>query len=163
MTHTEIDQIWAEATYYEKEGEQLHLTGELAAAATQRQAESIETDDRTGLVAEYLDKDLPASWDDLPLTARRQWLTDGSLPTATTAGDTGWWAGMKKRDTVSKLEIWSECFGYPPEDMKRADSYDISTIMSQIPGWDDSGQSRRLPLYGKQRVFTRSQAEGERG
>lgn len=156
MTHEEIDQIWAEATYYEKEGEQLHLTGDLAAAATQRQAESIETDDRTGLVAEYLDKDLPASWDDLPLGARRQWLTDQTLPSATTTGDAGWWAGMKKRDTVSKIEIWSECFGYPPEDMKRADSYDISTIMSQIPGWDDTGKRARLPIYGLQRVFTRT-------
>ena len=56
---------------------------------------------------------------------------------------------------VSKIEIWAECFGRDPENMRKIDAYEITAIIGQIDGWEDSGVQRRLPIYGKQRIFQR--------
>ena len=42
-----------------------------------------------------------------------------------------------------------------PSDMKPADSYDITALMTQIPGWHKAEKSVRLPLYGRQRGYER--------
>ena len=149
-----IDQLWAEARYRDKQGEKLYLTGEVLEAAEHIQAESVEADDRIGIVQEYLDKVLPPNWDMIPLMARRVWLEDGTLPDH--LREVGMWDSTKQRDTVSKIEIWSECFGRDPDAMRKVDSYDISAIMQQIDGWEDSGQRQHLPIYGRQRVYRRS-------
>jgi len=138
----------------------LYLEGAVAEAALQHQADSIEADDRVGLVAEYLDKKLPATWDALPLGVRRIWLDGGGLPDHYKAG--ALWNQFIDRTTVSKIEIWSECFGNDPEDMKRTDSYEIAAIMQQINGWEDSGRRTRLPIYGMQRVFERANVRIEK-
>ena len=148
-----IDQIWAEAKMREKKGESLYLEGDVAQAATAAQTEAAESDDRTGIVAEYLDKVLPANWDTLPLGARRIYLDGGILPGE--YKQSNMWEHAGPRETVSKIEIWAECFGRDPDAMKRSDSYDIAAIMAQIDGWENTGTSKRLPIYGKQRVFTR--------
>lgn len=151
--HT-IDQIWAEAVKAEKAGEQLYLTGTLLQEAQQAQANSVEADDRTGIVAEYLEKKIPKNWDIIPLGARRIFLDGGGLTEIYRSFGVG--DQLEERTSVSKIEIWTECFGRDPDAMKRADSYDISAIMQQIDGWEDNGRTRKLPFYGKQRVFERS-------
>ncbi|WP_306592899.1 virulence-associated E family protein [Corynebacterium striatum] len=153
LTQTNIDQIWAEAKHYEAKGETLYLEGDVAQAAEQHQVEAAESDDRTGIVAEYLDKVLPGNWQDLPLGMRRIHLDGGMLPAEYITPNM--WDNAGPRDTVSKIEIWAECFGRDPDAMKRSDSYDIAAIMAQIDGWENTGASKRLPIYGKQRVFTR--------
>lgn len=150
-----INQIWAEAAHYEKQGEELFLTGVLETAALDIQAASIEADDRTGLVVEYLEKKLPANWEVLPLNIRRIFLDGGNVPEQFNNGFGFGGQTYIDRDSVSKIEIWSECFGRDPDQMKRMDSYEISSIMAQIDGWEDSGKSKRLPIYGKQRVYER--------
>ena len=55
----EVDQIWAEAIMKYKEGEELYLKGTEAAEAYVAQQNAMESDDREGIVAEYLDKLLP--------------------------------------------------------------------------------------------------------
>lgn len=151
--HT-INQLWAEARARDHAGEQLYLTGDILEAAEHIQAESVETDDRIGIVQEYLEKILPPNWDILPLGARRIWLEDETLPDH--LREVAMWDHTKQRDTVSKIEIWSECFGRDPDAMRKVDSYDISAIMQQIDGWEDSGQRQHLPIYGRQRVYRRS-------
>lgn len=148
-----IDQIWAEAKHYEAKGETLYLEGDVAQAAEQHQVEAAESDDRTGIVAEYLDKVLPGNWQDLPLGMRRIHLDGGMLPAEYITPNM--WDNAGPRDTVSKIEIWAECFGRDPDAMKRSDSYDIAAIMAQIDGWDNTGDRVRLPLYGQQRVYRR--------
>ncbi|MGP5206445.1 VapE domain-containing protein [Corynebacterium casei] len=150
-----IDQIWAEAKHYEQNGEELYLTGVLESAALDVQADSIEADDRTGLVVEYLEKPLPKSWDVLPLGIRRIYLDGGQVPEQYNNVTAFCGQTYVERDSVSKIEIWSECFGRDPDQMKRMDSYEISSIMAQIDGWQDSGKRRRLPIYGQQRVYER--------
>ena len=153
LTQTNIDQIWAEAKMREKEGETLYLEGDVAQAAEQHQVEAAESDDRTGIVAEYLDKVLPGNWQDLPLGMRRIHLDGGLLPAEYITPNM--WDNAGPRDTVSKIEIWAECFGRDPDAMKRSDSYDIAAIMAQIDGWENTGDRTRLPLYGLQRVYRR--------
>lgn len=160
LTDYDVNQIWAEALHFEKAGEKLYLEGDVAAAAIEHQAAAIETDDRTGIVADYLEQKLPAAWNTLPVAARRHYLTTGTFPDGT-ALQPGVWDSFTPRYTVSKIEIWSECFGREPEDMKRADSYEIASIMSQIDGWEDAGESRRLEHYGKQRVYRRKRTAAE--
>ena len=60
--------------------------------------------------------------------------------------------GMVRRETVSNVEIWAECFGNDPASMKKQDSYDVSAIMEKIPGWERTGKREYLPLYGRQRL-----------
>lgn len=153
LTPQIIDQLWAEALYYERQGETLYLTGDLLDAALQVQAESVEADDRTGLVQEYLEKPLPKNWDLFTLNQRRVYLDGGALPAHEHGGT---WTKFEDRTTVSKIEIWSECFGRDPDSMRRADSYDIAAIMQQIDGWEDFKSSKRLSIYGKQRVYERT-------
>ena len=107
----------------------------------------MEQDDREGLVREYLDMPLPDTWDSMGLYDRRDYIREPADPTRPT--------GKNRRQTVSNIEIWCECLGKPKEDMRPADSYSITAIMSHIEGWDKSGRSVRLPIYGKQRVYTR--------
>jgi len=67
----DVDQIWAEAIVRYKAGEKLFLEGELEETAQRIQLEALESDDREGLVREYLDKLLPSNWDELELSERR--------------------------------------------------------------------------------------------
>lgn len=152
--HT-IDQLWAEARARDLAGEDLFLTGEVLEAAEHIQAESVEADDRIGIVQEYLDKVLPPNWDAIPLGARRIWLEDGTLPD--NLREVGMWDRTLRRETVSKIEIWSECFGRDPDAMRKIDSHEITAIMQQIDDWEDSGQRQHLPIYGQQRVFKKVQ------
>lgn len=148
--HT-IDQLWAEARARDLAGEALYLTGELLEVAEHIQAESVEADDRIGIVQEYLDKVLPGNWENLPLLARRVWLEDGTISEAFT--ETAMWDNAGPRTSVSKIEIWSECFGRDPDAMRKIDSHEIAAIMQQIDGWEDTGKRTRLPIYGQQRLF----------
>lgn len=154
MTDATRDQIWAEALHYAQQGEPLWLEGEVLDEATDIQADNIETDERAGLVAEYLDKPIPQTWDTIPLSARRIYLDGGTLPDH--YANAGAFTEMSLRETVSKIEIWCECFGRDGDGMSRKDSFEISSIMQQIPGWVEKGKRKRLGLYGRQRVFERT-------
>ena len=142
-----VEQIWAEAKVLAEAGEPLYLSADMEVFASQEQREAMEQDDREGLVREYLDMPLPDTWDSMGLYDRRDYIREPADPTRPT--------GKNRRQTVSNIEIWCECLGKPKEDMRPADSYSITAIMSHIEGWDKSGRSVRLPIYGKQRVYTR--------
>ena len=86
---------------------------------------------------------------------RRIWLDGETLPDHYRVG--GLADNYYTRTSVSKIEIWSECFGRNPEDMRKIDSHEITAIMRQIDGWEDSGERKQLPIYGRQRVFRKIQ------
>ena len=143
----DVDQIWAEALVRYKAGEKLFLEGELEQTAQRIQTDALESDDREGLVREYLDKLLPTNWDELELSERRSFIR----------GD-GFSDGLKgevKREMVCTLEIWCELFGKEPSAMRKIDSYEINAILRKIEGWEQSDKVIRMPLYGPQRVFVR--------
>lgn len=142
-----VDQIWAEAAVIAKAGEKLYLPPDLEEYAKYEQRLAMESDDREGLVQEYLDMLLPRGWEDMNIYARREYIHD--------TGDPARAIGEVKRVEVSNMEIWTECFGKSKEDMKKADSYAISAIMAKIDGWEKTGSSRILPIYGRQRIYER--------
>ena len=83
--------------------------------------------------------------------ARRVYLSDGTISEAFV--ENAMWDNASKRTSVSKIEIWSECFGRDPDAMRKIDSHEITAIMQQLDGWEDTGRRERLPIYGRQRIF----------
>ena len=143
------DQFWAECKKYYEDGEKLYLEGDLIREAESVQQSAMEQDDRRGPVEEYLEMLLPDNWDSMDTFARRNYIESKNDPTRP--------KGTKKRDEVSNVEIWAECFERNVADLKPTDSYSIAAIMTQIPGWERSRTSKKIPLYGKQRLYVREQ------
>ena len=156
LTQQEIDQIWAEALFYVQQGEKIHLDSEMDALAKEEQREAMETDEREGLVREYVDKMLPVDWETMDLPERRGFLRGDAF----TGGNR---VGTVRRKTVCALEIWCECFGRDSSAIRRSDSNDIFSMLARI-GWKkseiNSKGTRRLPLYGPQRCFDRVTESG---
>ncbi len=147
FSQDEKDQIWAEAKKYYEEGEKLYLEGDMIEAAEGAQMKAMEEDERKGLVEEYLNTLLPTGWEKMDLYERKNWLREKDGPTAT--------KGEKVRNEVSNVEIWAECFGREPSDLKPTDSYSIAALMTQIDGWKRTEKIRELPNYGRQRLYLR--------
>ena len=99
----EINQIWAEAKYCLDNGENLYLSEELEKEATVNQSKHMISDDRQGLVEAYINKLLPVNWDDLSIQDRYNYINDSPFE-----GN----EGTVKREFVSTIEVWCECFGY---------------------------------------------------
>ena len=147
FTEEERDQIWAEAVWYWNNGEKLWLEGDLLTAAEEAARGAMELDDRSGMVEEYLDTLLPENWAEMDLYERRNYLSDRKDPTLR--------KGTVRRECVSNAEIWTECFGRNLSDMKPADSYAIAALMMRFDGWKRTEKIRRLPIYGRQRIYER--------
>ena len=141
------DQIWAEAKHYFQAGEKLYLEGALVEDAAEVQRDAMEEDERQGMVEVYLETLLPENWNDMDLYARRAYLHNIDDPTIT--------RGSVRRETVSNVEIWCECYCKPLSDLKPSDSYAIMALMEKVDGWKRSKTRKRMPIYGQQRVYVR--------
>ena len=147
LTQETVDQIWAETAVIAKAGEKLYLSPEMEDYAKDEQRAAMELDDREGLVDEYLEMLLPDGWEDMDVYQRREYIREPEDPTRK--------VGTHKRSEVSNIEIWCECFGRPKEEMKPRDSYDIASIMAHLKGWKRTAERKRIPIYGKQRLYSR--------
>lgn len=149
FTKEERDQIWAEAVALWRGGEKLYLEDTELPAAEALQREAMELDERQGIVEEYLNTLLPDNWDGMDLYERRNYLSvqyDPTQPRGTTV-----------RHAVSNVEIWAECFGKNPSEMKPADSYAIAALMMRVEGWDRTEKIKRIPVYGRQRLYLKTE------
>ena len=145
VTQEEVLQIWAEVMHYVKEGEKLYLDPEVEALAKVEQREAMESDEREGLVREYLEALLPDNWDDMDTFERRNFL-DG-----TGKADIGK-KGTIRRTQVCNMEIWCECFGKERSNLKRVDSNELSGILVKL-GWVRLDRKERVANYGPQFIF----------
>ena len=138
------------------EGEELILSGDAARIAYEKQQDAMESDDREGLVREYLDKKLPENWREMDLPARRMFLSGDEFGSAT---------GTVVRDRVCTMELWAECFGKEASSMKKTDAYELNAIMSKIEGWKRYEGNKtgrvRFPIYGTQYAYERVVSEEE--
>ena len=154
---TEVDQVWAEAIEYYKQGEELFLKDAVAAEAYAMQRDAMETDDREGIVQDYLDRLLPEGWDNFDLYQRRNYLSGSEF-----GGDQH--EGTVQRTRVCAMEVWCECFGKPRETLKKTDSYEIEGILFKLGGWQryaGNAQGKlRIPGYGVQKAYVRVANEG---
>lgn len=145
LTGEEIQQIWAEALVYVKRGEKLYLDADMETLAKTEQREAMESDEREGLVRVYLDTLLPADWDSMDTFERRNFLNGTEFGEQQRTGTV-------KRTSVSNMEIWCECFGKERANLRRADSNELTSILSRL-GWKRADNKVRIPLYGPQYVF----------
>lgn len=145
LTHEEILQIWAEALVYVRQGEKLYLSAEMDALAKDEQREAMESDEREGLVREYLDTLLPERWAEMDLFERRNYLTGSDFGGLQEKGTV-------RRTSVSNMEIWCECFGKERANLRRTDSNELTGILARL-GWKRADNKVRIPLYGPQYVF----------
>lgn len=148
----DVDQVWAEAIEYYKNGEELFLKGDVAAEAYAMQRDAMETDDREGIVLDYLDRLLPEGWDKFDIYQRRNFLGGSEFGGPTEEGTV-------RRDRVCAMEIWCECFGKARESLKKTDAYEIEGILYKLGGWQrytGNAQSKlRIPGYGLQKTYVR--------
>ena len=156
LTPETVDQIWAEAISIYKDGEELYLKGKEAAEAYMAQQEAMESDEREGIVEDYLERLLPADWDTMDLYQRRSYLGGGEFEAE---GRTG----TVVRERFCLMEVWCECFGKERQNFRKTDSYELESIIQKIGGWKkyegNSSGKMRIPGYGVQRVFVRVKKE----
>ena len=141
----DVEQIWAEVLMMYNNGESLILGNTLTEAAETAQIEAFESDEREGIVREYLDKLLPDNWEDMNLYERRGFLRgEGELAAKA--------IGTISRDHVCIMEVWCELFGKDASALKKYDSYEIGAIMRKIEGWEKHTANKssmiRMPIYG---------------
>ena len=145
LTPDTVRQVWAEAVSIYKKGEPLYLPKELEATAREVQEAYEEETPRAGIVAEYLDRDLPEGWDEMDTFSRRTWLESEAV-------------GTIQRTHVCTMEIWAEALGQNPDRFDRYAGKEIRDIMASMKGWRAQGrQQRTFKLYGRQRYFERSE------
>lgn len=148
----DVGQIWAEAIELYNRGEKLFLKGKEAEEAYKMQQDAMESDDREGIVEEYLARLLPDNWDTMDLYQRRAFLGEGEF-------DASGVRGTVTRERVCIMEIWCECFGKERQNIKKADSYEIEGIINKIGGWKrydgNASGKMRIPLYGVQKTFVK--------
>lgn len=150
ITDDFVDQVWAEALVMYENDKKLTLSKEAEEIAFDTQIEALEHDDREGLVREYLDKLLPDDWYSYPVERRRNYF--GNFMECNKEN-------TKRRDYVSNVEIWTECFGKDPSNLDNAESRKITRLMQKITEWEDNDKSKRIEGYGKQRIYERKEID----
>lgn len=144
LTPEEVAQIWGEAYYLWKQGEQLYFDEEEGSLARAEQHKHTATDERRGVIESFLEKLLPEDWDTKDLYDRRTWLDDP-------LSNNGVW----KRDFICMAEIWCECLGKDKTDMSRYNTREINEIMRSLRDWEFVPSTKNFPIYGKQKYYKR--------
>ena len=146
LTDEEVKQVWAEVLELVEAGEKLFLDPEMERLAKNEQRDAMEGDEREGLVRDYLETLLPADWDKMDTFDRRNFLNGSEF------GGTKK-VGTVKRETVSNMEIWCECFGKDKNNLRRMDGNEISAIMAKLEGWTGLVKREYIPIYKQQWLY----------
>lgn len=145
-----VQQIWAEAVLMYRKGEKLYLSGEEAELAQAEQSGAMESDEREGIVRQFLETPVPAGWENWTRHQRNTWLQGEEF-----GGDSCDEVDLALRQEVCNLEIWCECFGREKASIKPQDSYAIASIMAKMEGWERASKTKRIGPYGMQRFYRR--------
>lgn len=144
LTDREVGQIWAEAYQMYLAGEKLYLEGEEDRIATKERSRHSVTDERTGLVEEYLNQLFPADWAKRNEFERKDWLEDPLREN-----------GTEVKMYTCVAEIWCECLGRNKNDMSRYNTREINDMMHSLDEWEYVNSTRNFPIYGKQKYYQR--------
>lgn len=144
-----VDQIWAEAIHFYKQGEKLYLTKELEEMAKETQKGYSEYDEREGQIRRFLNMKLPDNWGDIDLPERKSYIRgDETL--------TGQPIGTARRDRVCALEIYLELFDGNKANASHQNMRFIYNIMRNIEGWKRTKKAMRIPgFYGVAKGYIR--------
>lgn len=142
-----VDQIWAEAKEYYRQGEPLYLSIELEKVAKEIQSDHTEENPLVGIIERYLDILLPKDWDKRSVYDRRRFINGDEF-----SGPDD--SGTELRTKVCALEIFSEALGKESRNITRYDTMEINSIMDSLPNWERSS-GIRTGGYGRQRGYKR--------
>lgn len=140
----EVDQIWAEAVELYRAGEPLILGPEAEKIAFDSQKSHSETDERKGMIEEYLNALLPTDWASMDILDRRGFLND---PTQK--------KGTESRDRVCVAEVWCECLCRDKNEMDRYKTREINDILRSLEDWESQNSTHNFKIYGKQKYYER--------
>ena len=149
----ERDQIWAEAVHLYDKGEPLFMSGEADKAATAEQAKYCESDERAGVIEQYLSTPRPENWDTMSLISRRNYIR--GIEAGEIAPTPEEIASSELPSWVCVAEIWCECLNKERDDMSRYATRDINNIMRALDGWEQVNSTKNFKLYGKQKFYKR--------
>ncbi|EMC0274964.1 hypothetical protein U9W50_000216 [Staphylococcus pseudintermedius] len=147
LEREEIDQIWAEAYQFYKNGEKLYLPDELEAEITEKQKSHMQMMPYQEEIESYLEQPITANWYDLDLQARIDWLKDREKHSDVDYG------AETERVRVSIKEVWEECINansfssvMPPIEASR-----IRKALNTIEGWEPyAGNAQGKLKFGKE-------------
>ncbi len=149
LTEEWVDQVWAEAVHLWRQGELLWLTREESQLAQVEREPFTEEDDLPGIVQEYLDTPVPDDWSARSAQSRITWrhnLAEGMEQPGT--------ATIKETCTV---QLWVEALERRLGDRTRNDLLQLANVMKNLPGWQPLPGRHRIPGYGPQQVWVRTE------
>lgn len=148
LTKDEVDQIWAEAVYYYKQGENImHLDKDITDSAQIIQGRHSQHNSFIGIIEEYISIKVPMSWNDKSLAERRQWIQ------ATEDFRDEEDSNLIERDRVCAIEIWCEAMGKDVASLTNIMARQINEALDNLSGWVRDKYPRRYGAYGNQRGF----------
>lgn len=148
LTKEEVDQIWAEAVYYYKQGENImHLDKGITDSAQLIQSRHSQHNSFIGIIEEYISIKVPMSWNDKSLAERRQWIQ----ATQDFRDEQG--SDLIDRDRVCAIEIWCEAMGKDVASLTNIMARQINEALDNLSGWVRDKYPRRYGAYGNQRGF----------
>lgn len=140
-----VDQIWAEAVYLYNKGEKLYLSKEAESLAKGEQIKHSKSDERKGVIEQFLDLKLPKNWNERDLASRRMFLDSDNLSEL----------GTEQRDYVCMAEIWCELMQKDKDTMTRYNTREIHEVMRGLHEWEFVSSTKNFTLYGKQKYYQR--------
>lgn len=141
----EVDQLWAEAVHRYKQKEPLFLDTECEAIAKNYQDSFSDTDDRTGLVEEYLNMPVPSNWDNIDYLERQSYFNTKDFA-----------EGTVQRENVCAFEIWVEALGMSKKEYGPKASKEVFAMVTRCKGWEYVSDRQYFKGYGSQRYFKKT-------
>lgn len=141
-----VDQIWAEAYQYFRDGENWYLDQKMEVEARKHQEEHTEVSSKQGQIIEYLDVLLPADWYDRSIEERQQFIHRDGFSTET---------GTEPRMQISALEVWCELYLGDAKTFTRQNAREINSILRSLEEWFPAEKVYSKASYGRQRGFKR--------
>ena len=143
----EVAQVWAEAVGLYKKGEKLYLPRDLEKKAREVQESYEEENPREGIVADYLDRLLPADWEERDIYSRRQWLEGTEV-------------GTVQREAVCAMEVYVEALNGNPDRMDRYAIKEVNDLLAKMYDWQRQGSKQKtFKPYGRQKYYARRPTE----
>lgn len=145
-----VGQLWAEAVSIATEKGFLvdmvvrDMNKEAKEIAQKERSVRTNTDDRIGLVEEYLSIKIPEDFSAWTADERARYYLEDQHKTK----------GTTKRTKVSAMEIWVECLGGNKNDLDFKNSNAVRNIMRSLKQWQPKGESIKYRAYGNQLVYT---------
>lgn len=152
MTQDVIDQIWAEAKHYYETGENIMELDEESDNYLAALHEShTEQNPYLGAIMEFLEKPIPKKWDAMKISSRVAWFSGSADFEDEITPDK-----LIKRNQISAMEVWVECFQKDQASLTRMQSRIINEALDRVPGWIKDSTPCRYGPYGNQRGYKRA-------